>query len=322
MSKQKLILAYSGGLDTSVAIKWLSKDYDVIALCMDVGEGKDLSVIKEKALLVGAIESIVLDVKEKFAQDFDLPALQYGAHYENAYPVISALTRPLIAEKLVEVAHEYGATAVAHVCTGNGNDQVRFEVSVAALDPSLEVIAPVREWKWSRNEEIAYAKENNVPIPINLGSPYSIDINLWGRTNECGVLENPRTEPPQDADALTVAPEDVPDQAEVVIIGFEAGVPFSINGTTYPLAKLITELNIIAGAHGVGRIDHVENRLVGIKSREVYECPGATVLLKAHAALETIKLTRDFTHFKPLLSKQYAETIYNGLFHAPLTKGL
>jgi len=322
MSKQKLILAYSGGLDTSVAIKWLSKDYDVIALCMDVGEGKDLSVIKEKALLVGAIESIVLDVKEEFAQDFVLPALQYGAHYENAYPLISALSRPLIAEKLVEVAHQYGATAVAHGCTGKGNDQVRFEVSVAALDPSLEVIAPVREWKWSREEEIAYAKENNVPIPINLDSPYSIDMNLWGRSNECGVLENPWTEPPQDAYALTVAPEDAPDQAEEVIIGFEAGVPVSINGTTYPLAKLITELNIIAGAHGVGRIDHVENRLVGIKSREVYECPGATVLLKAHAALETITLTKDVAHFKPLLSKQYAETIYNGLFHAPLTKGL
>jgi len=320
--KPKLILAYSGGLDTSVAIKWLSSTHDVIALCLDVGEGKDLAKIKAKALQVGAIESIVLDVKDEFAKGFVLPALQYGAHYEGAYPLISALSRPLIAEKLVQVAHEHGASAVAHGCTGKGNDQVRFEVSVAALDPSLEVIAPVREWKWSREEEIEYAKANEIPIPIDLDSPYSIDMNLWGRSNECGLLENPWTEPPYDAYALTVAPEEAPDVPLELVIGFEQGVPVSVNGKVYPLAELISELNEIAGAHGVGRIDHVENRLVGIKSREVYECPGASVLLKAHAALETITLTKDVAHFKPLLSKQYAETIYNGYYHAPLTKGL
>ena len=322
MVKEKVILAYSGGLDTSVAITWLNKDYDVIAVCMDVGEGNDLDFIHDKALKVGAIESHVIDVKDEFAEDYVLVALQGHTFYERKYPLVSALSRPLISKKLVEIAHKTGATTIAHGCTGKGNDQVRFEVAIASLDPSLKVIAPVREWKWSREEEINYAKANGVPIPADLDSPYSVDQNLWGRANECGVLENPWNEAPEDAYDLTVAPEAAPDSPLYVNIDFEAGVPVALDGKKMKLADLILELNDLAGQHGVGRIDHVENRLVGIKSREIYECPGAVTLLSAHKEIEDLTLVRELAHFKPIIENELSNLIYNGLWFNPATEAL
>ncbi|OWW07374.1 argininosuccinate synthase [Bacillus sp. MB353a] len=323
MEKKKVVLAYSGGLDTSVAIKWLQeKNYDIIALCLDLGEGKDLAFVKEKALSVGAIKSYMIDVQEEFANEYALMAMQAHTLYEGKYPLVSALSRPLIAKKLVEIAEQEGATAVAHGCTGKGNDQVRFEVSIQALNPYLEVIAPVREWKWSREEEIAYAKENDVPIPINLDSPFSIDQNLWGRSNECGILEDPWAAPPEDAYEMTLALEDTPNKPEFVEIGFEAGVPTTLNGAAYPLSELIKTLNALAGKHGFGRIDHVENRLVGIKSREVYECPAAMTLITAHKELEDLTLVKEVAHFKPMIEQKITELIYNGLWFSPLKQAL
>jgi argininosuccinate synthase len=323
MSNQKVVLAYSGGLDTSVAIKWLGdQGYSVVACCLDVGEGKDLKFIQEKALKVGAVQSYVLDVKEEFANEYALAALQAHALYEGKYPLVSALSRPLIAKKLVEVAEKEGAVAVAHGCTGKGNDQVRFEVSIQALNPDLKVLAPVREWKWSREEEIQYAKDNNIPIPINLDSPFSIDQNLWGRSNECGILEDPWAAPPEEAYDLTTSLEYTPDTPDIVEIEFSKGVPVSLNGKAYPLSELILELNLMAGKHGVGRIDHVENRLVGIKSREVYECPGAMTLIKAHKELEDLTLVKELAHFKPVIEKKLTELIYEGLWFSPLKNAL
>ena len=323
MEKKKVVLAYSGGLDTSVAIQWLTdQGYSVIAVCLDVGEGKDLDFIKEKALTVGAVSSYVIDAREEFAQDFVLLSLQAQTYYENKYPLVSALSRPLISKKLVEIAHQEQATAVAHGCTGKGNDQVRFEVAIKSLDPTLEVVAPVRSWSWSREEEIHYAQEHNIPIPIDLDNPYSVDQNLWGRANECGILEDPWATPPEDAFGLTVSIENAPDMADVIEIGFEQGVPITIDGEKYILSELITKLNEIAGKHGIGRIDHVENRLVGIKSREVYEAPGAITLLKAHKELEDLTLVKELAHFKPIISQKLGELIYNGLWFSPLRNAL
>ena len=323
MANPKIVLAYSGGLDTSVAIKWLqNKGYDVVACCLDVGEGKDLDFIKEKAITVGAVSSHVIDAKDEFAEEYALISLQAHTLYEQKYPLVSALSRPLIAKKLVEVAEAENAVAVAHGCTGKGNDQVRFEVSIRALNPDLEVLAPVREWKWSREEEIEYAQENGIPVPIGLASPYSIDQNLWGRANECGILEDPWAAPPEDAYDLTVSLENAPDTPDVVEIGFEKGVPVTLNGKSYKLSELILELNAMAGKHGVGRIDHVENRLVGIKSREVYEAPAAMTLIKAHKELEDITLVKDVAHFKPVIEMKLSELIYNGLWFSPLRNAL
>lgn len=322
MSKEKVILAYSGGLDTSVAITWLMKDYDVVAVCMDVGEGKDLDFIHGKALKVGAVESYVLDVKDEFAEEYVLPALQAHAYYEQKYPLVSALSRPVISKKLVEIAHKTGATTIAHGCTGKGNDQVRFEVAIAALDSELKVIAPVREWKWSREEEIEYAKANGVPVPADLDNPYSVDQNLWGRANECGVLENPWKQAPEDAFGITNSPEEAPDTPEFIDIEFKEGKPVALNGKEMKLADLIQEVNAIAGKHGVGRIDHVENRLVGIKSREIYECPGAITLLTAHKEIEDITLVREVSHFKPILENELSNLIYNALWFSPATKAV
>lgn len=322
MAKEKIVLAYSGGLDTSVAIQWLVESgYEVIACCLDVGEGKNLDFIKEKAITVGASESYTIDAKEEFAEDFALIALQAHAYYEGKYPLISALSRPLIAKKLVEVARQEGASAIAHGCTGKGNDQVRFEVAIHALAPDLKVVSPVRDWKWSR-EEINYAKEHDIPVPIDLDNPFSIDQNLWGRSNECGVLENPWTTPPEAAYDLTVSLEDAPDTADIVEITFDAGIPISLNGENMSLANLILTLNEIAGKHGVGRIDHIENRLVGIKSREVYECPAAVTLITAHKELEDLTFVREVAHFKPIIEQKISETIYNGLWFSPLTEAL
>ncbi|EAK8400100.1 argininosuccinate synthase [Listeria monocytogenes] len=323
MAKEKIVLAYSGGLDTSVAIQWLVESgYEVIACCLDVGEGKNLDFIKEKAITVGASESYTIDAKEEFAEGFALIALQAHAYYEGKYPLISALSRPLIAKKLVEVARQEGASAIAHGCTGKGNDQVRFEVAIHALAPDLKVVSPVRDWKWSREEEINYAKEHNIPVPIDLDNPFSIDQNLWGRSNECGVLENPWTTPPEAAYDLTVSLEDAPDTPDIVEITFDAGIPISLNGENMSLANLILTLNEIAGKHGVGRIDHIENRLVGIKSREVYECPAAVTLITAHKELEDLTFVREVAHFKPIIEQKISETIYNGLWFSPLTEAL
>lgn len=321
--KEKVILAYSGGLDTSVSIKWLvDEGYDVIACCLDIGEGRDTEFIKNKALQVGAIESYAIDAREEFSQDFVLIALQGNTYYENSYPLVSALSRPLISKKLVELAHQTGATTIAHGCTGKGNDQVRFEVSIAALDPNLKIIAPVREWKWSREEEINYAAEKGVPIPADLDNPYSIDQNLWGRACECGVLEDPWATPPAGAYAITAELEDTPDKPTVVEITFEKGVPTALDGEELSLASLIMKLNTIAGVHGIGRIDHIENRLVGIKSREVYECPGAEVLMKAHKELEDLTFVREMAHFKPVIEQQLCQMIYDGLWFNPTMDAL
>ncbi|MBP3040378.1 argininosuccinate synthase [Bacillaceae bacterium Marseille-Q3522] len=323
MANPKVVLAYSGGLDTSVSIKWLmDQGYDVVACCLDVGEGKDLSFVQAKALSVGAVQSYMIDAKEEFAQEYALMALQAHALYEGKYPLVSALSRPLISKKLVEVAEKEGAVAVAHGCTGKGNDQVRFEVSIHALNPELKVLAPVREWSWSREEEIEYAKQKGIPIPINLDSPYSIDQNLWGRSNECGVLEDPWAAPPEEAYDLTASLENTPDTPEIVEIAFEQGVPVSLNGQSYNVAELILKLNELAGKHGVGRIDHVENRLVGIKSREVYECPAAITLIQAHKELEDLTLVKEVAHFKPVIEKKITELIYEGLWFSQLNQAL
>lgn len=320
---KKIVLAYSGGLDTSVAIPWLKgQGYDVVAVCLDIGEGKDLNFIKQKALQVGAVESYMIDAREEFADEYALVSMQAHTLYEGKYPLVSALSRPLISKKLVEIAEATGAAAVAHGCTGKGNDQVRFEVSIKSLNPNLEVVAPVRAWAWSREEEIAYAKEHNVPIPINLDSPFSIDQNLWGRANECGVLEDPWAAPPEEAYDVTNALEKTPDTADIVEIEFESGVPTKLNGASYTFAKLILELNEIAGKHGVGRIDHVENRLVGIKSREIYEAPAAMTLIAAHKELEDITLVKEMAHFKPVIEKKLTELIYEGLWFSPLRTAL
>ncbi len=323
MANKKVVLAYSGGLDTSVAIPWLKEQgWDVIAVCLDVGEGKDLEFVKNKALQVGAIESYMVDAKDEFAEEYALISLQAHTWYEQKYPLVSALSRPLISKKLVEIANATNADAVAHGCTGKGNDQVRFEVSIKALNPNLEVLAPVREWGWSRDEEIEYAMKHNVPIPATLDSPFSIDQNLWGRANEAGVMEDPWVAPPEEAYGLTKAIEHTPDTPEIVEIEFLAGKPVALNGKEMKLADLILELNAIAGEHGVGRIDHVENRLVGIKSREVYEIPGAKVLLTAHKELEDLTLVKEMAHFKPVIEKKLSEMIYEGLWFSPLRPAL
>jgi argininosuccinate synthase len=324
MSKEKIVLAYSGGLDTSVAIRWLTENYgyDVVAVALDVGEGKDLDFVKEKALKVGAVKSIVVDAKEHFANHFLASALKANAMYEGKYPLVSALSRPLISQILVQIAEAEGAVAVAHGCTGKGNDQVRFDLSVQALNPNLKVIAPVREWAMSRDEEIAYAQEHDIPIPIDLDNPYSVDQNLWGRSCECGVLENPWTAPPEGAYELTKAVVETPDEAAEVVISFHKGVPIAIDGEELPFNQLITNLNQLAGEHGVGRVDHVENRLVGIKSREVYECPAAITLITAHRELEYLTLTRDVARFKPAIEQKWAELTYDGLWFSPLKRAL
>lgn len=324
MSKEKVVLAYSGGLDTSVAIKWLQDEYnyDVIAVGLDVGEGKDLEFVKNKAIDVGAIKSYSIDAKQLFAEEFVLPALQANVLYEGVYPLVSALSRPLISKVLVDIAEKEGAVAVAHGCTGKGNDQVRFDVAFTALNPNLKIVAPVREWGMTRDEEIKYAEKHGIPIPIDLDSPYSVDQNLWGRANECGILEDPWAEAPEDAFELTKNPVDAPDTPEVVEITFEQGKPVAINGIPYKLDDLILKLNDIAGNHGVGRIDHVENRLVGIKSREIYEAPAAMTLIAAHKELEALTLPREVMKFKPIVEQQLGQAIYDGLWFTELTEAL
>lgn len=323
MHKGKVVLAYSGGLDTSVAIKWLQeKGYDVVTLTADVGQNVDLDAAKQKALDVGASKAYVMDLKKEFVETMVWPALKANAMYEGKYPLNSALSRPLIAKYLALIAKIEGAVAVAHGCTGKGQDQVRIEVCATALNPDLEVIAPVRDWHFSRDAEIEYAKEHDIPVPVTKKSPYSIDANLWGRSIECGPLEDPWTEPPSDAFTMTVDPWNAPDEPEYLEIGFDKGIPVSVNGETMDGVTLIAKINDIAGKHGVGRIDMLEDRLVGFKSREVYECPATVVLLQAHQAVETMTLPKDVLTTKMNLSLQYAELTYVGYWYSPLKNAL
>lgn len=321
---EKVVLAYSGGLDTSVAIRWIGEKYkmDVVTLTADLGSEKDLPAVKQKALNSGAVKALVVDARKLFVKYFVFPALQADAIYEGQYPLATALARPLIAKLMVDAANEEGASAVAHGCTGKGNDQVRFDVSVSALAPHLKIIAPAREWGMTREEEIAYAQKHAIPVPVSVANPYSVDENLWGRSIECGVLEDPWAEPPEEVFSWTRSAKDAPDEASYVEVGFERGVPMSLDGRELNGVSLIQELNELAGRHGVGRIDHVENRLVGIKSREVYESPAATVLLAAHKALEAMTLSRDQVRFKERVALEYADLIYNGLWFTVLHQDL
>ncbi|MGP4067362.1 MULTISPECIES: argininosuccinate synthase [unclassified Halobacillus] len=324
MAKPKVVLAYSGGLDTSISVKWIQEkyDYDVIAVGLDVGEGKDLETIRQKALDVGAIKAVMINAKEILAEEYLMPALKANALYEGKYPLSSALSRPLISKLLVEIAEQEGAVAVAHGCTGKGNDQVRFEVSIQALNPDLEVIAPVREWGMTRDEQIKYAEEKGIPVPVNLENPFSIDANIWGRACEAGVLEDPWAEAPEAAYAWTNPLEKTPDQAETIEIDFVEGKPVGLNGKQMDLVPLIEYLNELGGKHGIGRIDHTENRLVGIKSREVYENPGAMILINAHKELEFLTLTREVSQYKTSVDQQLAKIIYDGLWYSPLQPAL
>jgi len=320
----KVVLAYSGGLDTSVAVKWLEEKYSlrVVTLTVDIGNIADLDVIRQKALKVGAVKALVLDAKQSFVESFVFPALQADAIYEGQYPLATALGRPLIARLLVETARKEGASTVAHGCTGKGNDQVRIDVGVAALAPELKVIAPARAWDMTREQTIKYARAHNIPVPITKASPYSIDENLWGRSIECGVLEDPWVEPPADVFTWTKSPADAPDKPGYVEIGFEQGIPVSLDGKKMEGVSLIQKLNQLAGGQGVGRIDLVENRLVGIKSREIYEAPAAVVLLQAHQALEAMTLSKDQLRFKQKVAVECADLIYNGLWFSSLHQDL
>ena len=320
---EKLVLAYSGGLDTSVAIKWLKdKGWDVIAFTVDLGEKKDLDAIQRRALKTGASAAYVADGRTPFLTHFVWPSLQAGAVYEKEYPLATALGRPLIAAMMVEVARREGASAIAHGCTGKGNDQVRFDVATAALAPELTVVAPVREWGMNRDDEIEYAQKHGIEVPATVASPYSTDENLWGRSIEAGVLEDPWAEPPPDVYAWTKDPRQCPDEPAYVEIGFKHGLPVSLEGKAIGPLELVTELNRIGGAHGVGRIDHLENRLIGIKSREIYEAPAAVLLLQAHQALEDITLPKDVARFKDTVAHQWAQMVYDGLWFSQLRDAL
>jgi argininosuccinate synthase len=320
----KVVLAYSGGLDTSVAIRWLREKYklDIIAVTIDVGNEKDFAAVKQKARQIGAIKALVIDGKELFVKYFILPALQANALYEGQYPLATALSRPLMAKLLVDTAAAEGAVAIAHGCTGKGNDQVRFEVGINSLAPDIKIIAPAREWGMTREETIKYAQKHDIPIPVTKKSPYSVDENLWGKSIECGALEDPWTEPPPDVYTWTKSPAEAPDKPQYVEIGFEKGIPVNLDGKAMEGVALILKMNKIAGRHGVGRIDHIENRVVGIKSREIYEAPAAVVLIQAHQALEAMTMSKDQLRFKQKVSVECADLIYNGLWFSQLNRDL
>ncbi len=321
MSKKRIVLAYSGGLDTSVAVKWLGEEmgYDVVAMAVDVGQGGDFEVIRHRAIAAGAIAVEVVDARAEFANDFVLPALHANALYEGQYPLVSSLSRPVIVRHLVRVAEEYGAEAVAHGCTGKGNDQVRFEVGIRALNPDLAIEAPVRVWGFSRADSIDYAEKHSIPIRASREKPYSIDANLWGRAVECGEMEDPWAPPPGDVYEMTVPTKT---QAEEIVITFDQGRPVAVDGNPLAVAEVVETLNTRLGAFGFGRLDMVENRRVGIKSREVYEAPGALGLILAHADLESITLERDLAHEKARLSTRFSELVYDGLWFSPLREAL
>ena len=321
---KKVVLAYSGGLDTSCAIKWLQdRDYDVVAFIADVGQNENFDVIKKRALKTGASKIHVVDLKEEFIRDYVFPAIKAGAVYENKYYLATALSRPLIAKHQVRIANLEKADTIAHGCTGKGNDQVRFEVTARLLNPRLEIIAPVRIWEFkTREEEIEYAQEKNIPIDVTKKSPYSVDINLYGRSIECGVLEDPWIEPPEEIYKLTVSPLQAPDKPTYVEVEFAKGLPVKISGKALKPLALIEQLSKLAGKNGIGRVDVVENRLVGIKSREIYENPAATLIHAARQELEALVLDRETSHYKNPISQKYAELIYYGLWETPLKKQL
>src|SRR4051812_30662656 len=314
--RDTVILAYSGGLDTSVMVPWIGEKYnlDVITFTVDLGQGEDIQKIKQKALKTGAVDAIAIDARNLFVDHFVFPALMAGAVYEAKYPLATALGRPLIAKLMVDAAHEHKARAVAHGCTGKGNDQVRFDVTFQTLDAALKIIAPVREWSMTRPESLKFAAQHNIPVEATVESPYSIDQNLWGRSCEAGVLEDPWDEPPAEAFAWTTDPARAPNEPEYLEIEFEHGIPIALNGQKLDGAPLIERLNQLGGKHGVGRIDHVENRLVGIKSRELYEAPAAVILHDAHRELECLCLSKQAARFKTLVAQEYADLIYNGLW--------
>ncbi|WNC60640.1 argininosuccinate synthase [Thermosynechococcus sp. QS41] len=322
---EKVILAYSGGVDTSVCIPYLKHEWgvkEVITLAADLGQGDELEPIRQKALDAGASASLVADAKAEFIRNYAFPAIQANALYENRYPLSTALARPLIAKLLVDAAAEYGADAVAHGCTGKGNDQVRFDVAIAALNPNLKVLAPAREWGMSREETIAYGERFGIPAPVKKSSPYSIDRNLLGRSIEAGPLEDPWIEPLEEIYLMTQAIENTPNSPEYVDIGFEAGIPVSLDGRSLDPVTLVSELNERVGRHGFGRIDMIENRLVGIKSREIYEAPALLVLIDAHRDLESLTLTADVTQYKRGIEETYSRLVYNGLWYSPLKAAL
>jgi len=318
---KRVVLAYSGGLDTSVAVRWMAQEWgvEVIAVAVDVGQGGDFGVIKSRALAAGAAEVVVVDSREEYAADFVAPALRANAMYEGRYPLVSSLSRPVIVRHLVEAARAYGADGVAHGCTGKGNDQVRFEVGVRALAPDLELLAPVRVWGLTREDSIAYAERYDIPVNVTRASPYSIDENLWGKAIECGVLEDPWVSPPEDVYTLTKPTATEPVE---LVLAFEAGLPVAVDGQAMPLHELVGHVGDVVGSYGWGRIDMVESRRVGIKSREVYECPGALALLMAHADLEGLTLERDVFHEKARLEPRWAELVYDGLWFSPLKMAL
>jgi argininosuccinate synthase len=325
MDIKRVVLAYSGGLDTSVMIKWFLENYkcEVIAFAADLGQGEHLEPLRERALKTGAKDIVIEDLKDEFITDFIYPALRANVRYEKKYPLATALGRPLISKKLVEIAKKYNADAVAHGSTGKGNDQVRFEVSVMALAPDLKILAPVRDWEMkTREEEIDYAIKHNIPIDVTKKKPYSIDINLWGVSIECGVLEDPNFEPPSDIYLWTKSIEEAPNSPEYIEIDFEKGIPVGLNGKQLPAQELINTLNVIGGNHSIGRIDMVENRLVGIKSREIYESPAAEILLSAHHELESLCMDRETFHFKHTLETKYSELVYYGWWYSPLREAL
>ncbi len=313
---EKIVLAYSGGLDTSVAVRWLKEErgYDVIALTVDVGMDRERETLQSRAMAAGASAFVWREAQETFVRHFVFPALMAGARYQGHYPLATALSRPLIAREMVEVAKAEGATAVAHGCTGKGNDQVRMDVSVQALAPELKIVAPLREWEMDRESEIAYAEEHEIPISVTRASPYSIDENLWGRSIETGVLEDPWAEPPPDVYQWTKSAAEAPDEPAYVEIEFEGGVPAALDGKRLDGVSLIKRLNELAGEHGVGRVDSVEDRLVGIKSREIYEAPAGITLLTAHESLESLTLSKDQRRLKARIAQEYAELVYNGLW--------
>jgi argininosuccinate synthase len=320
---KKVVLAYSGGLDTSVCLKWLEqRGAAPYALYVDLGQGESAKDARARALQIGAADAFVLDAKTEFATEYVAPAIKANALYGGKYPLFTALGRPLIAKKLVEAAREVGATHIAHGSTGKGNDQVRFDVTTASIAPELVVVAPVRDWSMNRPEEIEFAREHGIPVPVTRDSPYSVDANLWGRSIEAGPLEDPDHEPDPEVFELTSAPEEAPDGPQFVKIGFEQGLPTSLDGEDLPLVDLVAALNEIAGAHGVGRVDMIEDRLVGIKSREIYEAPAALTIIQAHRELETLALTKDVLRFKTSIEQRYAELTYDGLWFTPLKAAL
>jgi argininosuccinate synthase len=325
MKQTRVVVAYSGGLDTSVMVRWLIErgNAEVITVTGDLGQKKELTGVEEKALKTGAIKAHIVDARKEFVQEYVFPALKASALYEGIYPMATSLGRPLLAKLLVDTARRENATIVAHGATGKGNDQVRFEVSVAALAPELTAIAPLREWEFkSREEEIAYAKQHNIPVTATVENPYSIDENLWGTSIECGVLEDPAAEAPEDAFQITVSPHDAPNEPEYVEIAFAEGVPVGLNGSAMDPVTLIEKVNEIGAAHAVGRLDLIENRLVGIKSREVYETPAASILHFAHTELERLTLDRSVFHMKYRLAGEYATLVYDGLWFSPLRKAM